>query len=273
MPELPEVQAVVDSIKPLFLSRKIIEIKNPNSYESVFATHSLEKLNGLVINKRIKNVFRKGKYILIELESGYLAVHLRMTGNFKTSSDNESDAKHISVEFILDNKKSIYYKDYRKFGRIYYFNDLNYLENKLGCEPLSKDFDYQFLKHGLSKSNSMIKSKLLDQSFIAGLGNIYVDESLWLAKIHPEKKSDTISGIKIRRLSDAIPMILKKAIEHNGTTIINFSFGNDSIGSYKEKLNVFGKTGEVCIRCKKSKIVKIFVSQRGTHFCPRCQKK
>ena len=119
----------------------------------------------------------------------------------------------------------------------------------------------------------MIKSKLLDQSFIAGLGNIYVDESLWLAKIHPEKKSDTISGIKIRRLSDAIPMILKKAIEHNGTTIINFSFGNDSIGSYKEKLNVFGKTGEVCIRCKKSKIVKIFVSQRGTHFCPRCQKK
>ena len=119
----------------------------------------------------------------------------------------------------------------------------------------------------------MIKSKLLDQSFIAGLGNIYVDESLWLAKIHPEKKSDTISVIKIRRLSDAIPMILKKAIEHNGTTIINFSFGNDSIGSYKEKLNVFGKTGEVCIRCKKSKIVKIFVSQRGTHFCSRCQKK
>ena len=273
MPELPEVQAVVDSIKPLFLSRKIIEIKNPNSYESVFATHSLEKLNGLVLNKRIKNVFRKGKYILIELESGYLAVHLRMTGNFKTSSDNESDAKHISVELILDNKKSVYYKDYRKFGRIYYFNDLNYLENKLGCEPLSKDFYYQFLEHGLSKSNSMIKSKLLDQSFIAGLGNIYVDESLWLAKIHPEKKSDTISVIKIRRLSDAIPMILKKAIEHNGTTIINFSFGNDSIGSYKEKLNVFGKTGEVCIRCKKSKIVKIFVSQRGTHFCHRCKKK
>ena len=100
MPELPEVQAVVDSIKPLFLSRKIIEIKNPNSYKSVFATHSLEKLNGLVLNKRIKNVFRKGKYILIELESGYLAVHLRMTGNFKTSSDNESDAKHISVESV-----------------------------------------------------------------------------------------------------------------------------------------------------------------------------
>ena len=88
-----------------------------------------------------------------------------------------------------------------------------------------------------------------------------------------EKKPDTIIGIKIRRLSDAIPMILKKAIEHNGTTIINFSFGNDSIGSYKEKLNVFGKTGEVCIRCKKSIIVKIFVSQRGTHFCSRCQKK
>ena len=119
MPELPEVQAVVDSIKPLFLYRKIIEIKNPNSYESVFATHSLEKLNDLVLNKRIKNVFRRGKYILIELEKGYLAVHLRMTGNFKTSSDNESDAKHISVEFTLDIKKSVFDKVVRKFGRVY----------------------------------------------------------------------------------------------------------------------------------------------------------
>ena len=130
--------------------------------------------------------------------------------------------------FVLKDKKNIYTGPWC-FLKKYKFKDF----------LINKDFDYQFLKHGLSRSKSMIKSKLLDQSFIAGLGNIYVDESLWLAKIHPEKKSDTISGIKIRRLSDAIPMILKKAIEHNGTTIINFSFGNDSIGSYKEKLNVF----------------------------------
>ena len=118
----------------------------------------------------------------------------------------------------------------------------------------------------------MIKPKLLDQQFIAGIGNIYADESLWTARIHPMEKSCNISTVKIYRLHGAIQVILKTAIGHKGTTIINFSPGDRTRGNFADYLNVFGKNREPCPRCGKS-IRKIFVGQRGTHFCPKCQKK
>ena len=272
MPELPEVQAVVNYIRPLLVNLQIARIRNPNTYFKVFATHTKDELNNLVANQTIRDVFRRGKYILIQLDNGFLAVHLRMTGNFKSQLDRNDDMRHISAQFELNNGTSLYYKDYRKFGRIYYFFDLEFLETKLGCEPLSSDFDYYYLYNGLKRSKGVIKTKLLDQSFIAGLGNIYVDESLWRAKIHPLKKCNTISKQKIKQLAISIPQILQKAIDHNGTTIINFSFGNSSIGNYKDELDVFGRTGEECKRCYQCKIKKIFVAQRGTHFCSECQR-
>ena len=171
----------------------------------------------------------------------------------------------------MQNGKELYFKDYRKFGRFYYYESLDILEKKLGCEPLSPSFDLLYLLNGLKKSRGMIKPKLLDQSFIAGLGNIYVDESLWEARIHPRKISMNIGNQKIKKLWRAIPSILKSAINYNGTTIINFSYGNKIPGGFKKYLNVFGKEGSPCPRCQ-TKLKKIFVGQRGTHYCSKCQK-
>ena len=145
------------------------------------------------------------------------------------------------------------------------------LDYKLGVEPLSSKFNYDYLLERFKISNGMIKPFLLNQKHIAGLGNIYIDECLWLSKIHPKIIASKISKPKIKILSKAIPKILTQAIEFNGTTIINFSYGNQVTGDFKQFLNVFGKQGNPCARCSTT-LKKIFVSQRGTHYCPKCQK-
>ena len=272
MPELPEVQSVANYIKPFLLHQTITTIKPLNNFTKVFDTHSYDKINELVEGKRIINVSRRGKYIIIDLDQGFICIHLRMTGQLQTQLTDQDNQKHFTAKISLQNGEKLYFKDYRKFGRFYYYESLDILENKLGREPLSSSFDLVYLLNGLKKSRGMIKPKLLDQSFIAGLGNIYVDESLWQAKIHPCKISMNISSQKIKRLWKAIPIILQSAIDFNGTTIINFSYGNKIPGGYKKYLNVFGKQGSPCPRCSE-KLKKIFVGQRGSHYCPKCQRK
>lgn len=271
MPELPEVQAVVNHYKPVFLKQKIERISNPNSYSKVFATHTLPKLNKNVGGQLIKDVFRRGKYIVLQTEKGYLCIHLRMTGQLQEGLDSFVADKHCSFAIHLNKGKTIYFKDYRKFGRLYYYSTLDTLNAKLGVEPFSTEFSFVYVAGILKKSTGMIKPLLLNQKYIAGLGNIYVDEALWLAKIHPKKKSNSISKTKVKVLTRSIPDILKKAIDFNGTTIINFSYGNEVPGDFKQFLNVFGKEGSSCPRCNRP-IKKMYVAQRGTHICPYCQR-
>ena len=272
MPELPEVQSVVNYIKPRILNQTIESIISLNDYEKVFDTLSSIKINNLLKDKTINDVWRRGKYIILDIDQAYLCIHLRMTGQLKTKLEEDDDKKHFSVQIQFKNGEKLLFKDYRKFGRFYYWKSLTPLENKLGCEPLSKSFNFNYLFSRLNQSRGMIKPLLLNQSFIAGLGNIYVDESLWKAKIHPSTPSMKISRIKIKKLHEAIPTTLQNALNYNGTTIINFSFGNSIEGGYKKYLSVFGKQGERCKRCS-TIIKKIYVCQRGTHFCPKCQKK
>ena len=271
MPELPEVQSVANYIKPFLLNQTITTIEPLNNFNRVFETHSSNEIIQLVKGKNINNVSRRGKYIIIDLDQGFLCIHLRMTGQLQTQLTNQDNKKHFTAKISMQNGKELYFKDYRKFGRFYYYESLDIIENKLGCEPLSSTFDFLYLLKGLKKSRGMIKPKLLDQSFIAGLGNIYVDESLWQARIHPRKISMNISNLKIRRLWKAIPNILRSAIDYNGTTIINFSYGNKIPGGFKKYLNVFAKEGSPCPRCN-VKLKKIFIGQRGTHYCSKCQK-
>ena len=271
MPELPEVQSVANYIKPFLLNQTISKIEPLNNFNRVFETHSSDEIIQLVKGQHINNVFRRGKYIIIDLDQGFLCIHLRMTGQLQTQLTNQDNKKHFTAKIDMQNGKELYFKDYRKFGRFYYYESLDILENKLGCEPLSPSFDLLYLLNGLKKSRGMIKPKLLDQSFIAGLGNIYVDESLWEARIHPRKISMNIGNQKIKKLWRAIPSILKSAINYNGTTIINFSYGNKIPGGFKKYLNVFGKEGSPCPRCNNN-LKKIFVGQRGTHYCSKCQK-
>ena len=272
MPELPEVHTATNSIRPFLINQRIRSIHPLNNYNRVFATHSVSRLNDLIVNQKINRVWRRGKFIVLNLDSGHLLFHLRMTGRIQPKIFQNDNTKHFTAKICLTNNTNIYFKDYRKFGRLYFYRSLALIESSLGPEPLSDAFSKQYLIGQTKSKKRMIKPFLLDQSFIAGLGNIYVDESLWLSKIHPKKPAFKISSQKLTALHSAIQFILKQAIEHNGTTIINFTYGENSTGDFRDKLNVFSRTGEPCRRCK-TNIKKIYVGQRGTHFCPRCQRK
>ena len=270
MPELPEVQTVVNYLTKHIVGKSILSINSPNKYTRVFGSCTLNECNRFLLKKHIENIRRRGKYIIFDLNQGHLLYHLRMTGKLILQLPKAEDIKYVSAKLTFDDTSELFFKDVRKFGRIYFCNKLDWLENKLGIEPLSNQFTPHWLHTHLQKKKRMMKPLLLDQSFIAGLGNIYVDEALWLAGIHPESRSSQIGKNKADSLCCGIKNILKKAIALNGTTIINFSYGQNSMGSYKEKLKIFGKENRPCPGCG-NPIKKIKVAQRGTHFCPKCQ--
>ena len=272
MPELPEVHTVTNFIRPFLLNKRIRSVRSLNNYNKVFATHSASQINKLTSNRKIKRVWRRGKFIVLDLDSGHLLFHLRMTGRIQPKILKNDNRKHFTARIRLTNNTSMYFKDYRKFGRLYFYQDLTPIEDRLGPEPLSNAFDKEYLINQTHSKKRMIKPLLLDQSFIAGLGNIYVDESLWLSKIHPKKPAFKISSQKLTALHSAIQSVLNRAIEHKGTTIINFVYGENLSGDFKKKLSVFSRVGKPCLRCK-TNIKKTYVGQRGTHFCPRCQRK
>ena len=270
MPELPEVQTVVNYLSNNVLGKTISSIKSPNNHAKTFVDGTLNDFYQFLQQKEIHKIWRRGKYIIFDLDKGYLLFHLRMTGRLILQLPSSGDIKYVSAKLTFEDGSELFFRDTRKFGRIYFCKKLDWLENKLGIEPLSSGFEAGWLHAQLKQKNRMMKPLLLDQSFIAGLGNIYVDEALWQAGIHPKSRSSQIGTKKAGSLCQAIQNILTEAITLNGTTIINFSFGQNSMGSYKEKLKIFGKTDQPCPRCG-SPIQKIKVAQRGTHFCPKCQ--
>ena len=172
----------------------------------------------------------------------------------------------------LDSRKKLIFHDTRKFGRIYLYNDLTPINERHGPEPLGKYFSVGWLHRALQQRKRNIKALLLDQSFLAGLGNIYVDESLWEAGIHPGSISNALPAARISRLHEAVQAILKAAITAKGTTIIDFSYLNGQNGRYTSQLRIFGRKGQPCITCGRD-IEKIKVAGRGTYVCSRCQKK
>ena len=271
MPELPEVQTVVNYLAPIVQGKIIHSIDSPNHYDKVFENRSAADFKKAVQGLEITRLWRRGKYIIFDLYEGYLALHLRMTGKLLPNPLHEKYTKHLSLCFNFSDQTKLYFYDYRKFGRIYFSSTLEWLEEKLGIEPLSKGFNLSWLTQSLAQRKRMMKPLLLDQSFIAGLGNIYVDEILWKSNIHPQSMSDKITKKKLLRLYNSVQTTLLDAIAYNGTTFINFSFGNNRTGEFKEKLNVFGKQGQPCLNCGE-KIQKIRVGQRGTHICNHCQK-
>jgi len=270
MPELPEVQTVVNFLKPT-LENKIIESILPEkNFSKVLVGKSPQFFKKQLNGQKITRIWRRGKYIVMDLTKGHVLVHLRMTGQLFLKNSDSENTKHIRAIFQFRDGSVLCFKDTRKFGRITFMASLAALNDRLGLEPLSEEFTSDWLSAGLKGKNRMMKALLLDQGFIAGLGNIYVDEFLWSARIHPRALSSNVSRPKSRFLHQAIITGLERAIKQKGTTIINFTFGSGSSGSYQDNLQVFGKQNLPCPRCK-TLIQKIFVSQRGTHFCPRCQ--
>jgi formamidopyrimidine-DNA glycosylase len=272
VPELPEVETVARFVAPYLVGQRIISVNPARGFEKVIATHSKTSFNKHVEGQIIRRVWRRGKYIVLDLDRGHVAIHLRMTGRLLSQLRPDDKPNHITLTMAMENGRQLFFKDYRKFGRWFYFPDLEKLNAQLGIEPLSDYFTPEWLITNLKAKNRQLKALLLDQTFIAGLGNIYVDEALWASRLHPRKISSTVGRKKTRALHSAIRSILQRAIERQGTTIINFYFGEQrSEGNFREELQVFDRTGEPCPRCDTT-IKKLRVVQRGTHICPRCQR-
>ena len=269
MPELPEVETVVLSIRDKLVGQKFtnIHVRWPKVLFNFSEKYFVEN----IIDRNIANVHRRAKFIVLSFDEDILAIHLRMTGKLYFA-DGKTDEKHISASMELDNGQQLVFEDTRKFGRFYYYQSQDILDQKLGVEPLSNFFTADWLIKNLHCKKRMIKALLLDQRIIAGLGNIYVDECLWLSRIHPETRSNKIPKKNISTLCESIRNTLQSSITAHGTTVVNFSYLNGISGKFSNQLQVFGKDGQPCFVCT-TKIKKKKVAGRGTHYCPKCQKK
>ena len=266
MPELPEVQTVVNYIKPLCVGKKLVRVKPV--WSKVLHNFN-EGFNSDFKSNEVRDVYRRAKFIIIAFDDYILAIHLRMTGKLYMKS-NKFQSKHITAVFEFEGQDSLYFEDVRKFGRVYLYDDLKVIDSKHGPEPLDSKFSLMHVRDMILHRKRNVKALLLDQSFLSGLGNIYVDESLWKSGIHPNSLASMIPNMKIKALYENIRSTLEDAIEENGTTIIDFSVNGES-GRYVNYLSIYGRNKKDCLKCK-TKIRKLKVAGRGTYICAKCQK-
>ena len=273
MPELPEVETVRRGLEKLILGKKIsnIDIRYPKMIKTDL--HEFQKeMPGQVI----QSIGRRGKYLLFYLSDKVLISHLRMEGKYFYYPDQVPERKHAHVLIHFEDGGTLVYEDVRKFGTMELLApellEAYFISKKLGPEPTEQDFDLGRFKLALKKSKKPIKSHLLDQSLVVGLGNIYVDEVLWRAKVHPARISQSLTAQEARKVHDETINVLGQAVEKGGSTIRTYTnaFGED--GTMQEFHQVYDKTGQACSRCG-AIIEKIQLGGRGTHFCPKCQRR
>ena len=272
MPEMPEVETVRRGLNAQVKGRKITKVE---IRYTPLITGDVEQFVEFVTGATITNVDRRAKFLLIHLDNGFTIIsHLRMEGRYRISADPAAIDKHSHAIFTLDNGQKMIYNDVRKFGRMQLWKTADLANNKsiakLGPEPLSKEFTFANLKPRIMRHRKDIKTVLLDQSVMSGLGNIYVDEVLWNVKVHPETPANHLSDVDIQNIIEASNVEMKKAIEAGGSTIRSYVDATGHTGNMQNSLKVYGKEGTPCPRCG-TEIVKIKVGGRGTHFCPKCQ--
>lgn len=261
MPELPEVESLVRRLEPKLLGRTIVGSRI--GWRRLVAKPGLATFQKGILNQKFLAADRRGKYLMFKLDTGHLLLHLRMSGNLTVVPSHEKRSKHEHVIISLDDGTELRFHDTRKFGRVYFVSDINQVVGKLGPEPLTIDFSDFFAR--LNSKKGVIKSLLLKQEFLAGVGNIYADESLWRSRIHPLRAASSLTPKEAKSLYTAIRKILNEAIEAQGT-----DNGDNVVPEGDYVTRVYGREGQACRRCKEE-IEKIVVGQRGTHYCPRCQ--
>jgi formamidopyrimidine-DNA glycosylase len=270
MPELPEVETIVRDLCPHVTGRTIVDVHV--DWPRIIA-HPAEDVDGFctgVRGRRIERLWRRGKFAVLDLDQGWhLLIHLRMSGRLMLAPSGM--ARHLRVILALSDGGQLYFYNQRKFGRVWLVDDPATVLGGLGPEPLAPSFTPELLSSLLRARRGMLKPLLLNQRFIAGLGNIYVDESLYLAGLHPQRTADTLTEVEIRRLHGAIQYVLRQALRHHGTTFDGiFVRPQGEEGRQQEGLRVYGQQGEPCVRCG-APVERIVVGGRGTHYCPRCQ--
>ena len=292
MPELPEVETVRRGLEQKlnnFIIKKVEVCRDSNV---AFPINKEEFIKGL-LNSLIYKWDRRGKYLIAQLKevqnenaqflvensknNGFLVVHLRMTGYFKFIENSSHPCKHTRIRFFDKNNNELRYIDVRSFGQMWWINkDLSLNKiikglGSLGPEPFSKDFDANYLKKVISKRTKSIKAILLDQTIVAGIGNIYADESLYSAGILPFREARTIKKNELIKLKESIVTVLKKSIGSGGTTFSDFRDLEGENGNFGLQTNVYRRTGKECRKCG-NLIERQKITGRSTHWCPKCQK-
>ncbi len=266
MPELPEVETIVRMLRPELVGREILSATL--FWNRTLATPSPKKFGEKIAGQKIQAVTRRAKFLILQLSTDALFIHLRMSGDLWLKNSADQPEKHDRLHLHLSDGRSLVFNDTRKFGRIWLVNDPDEIIGGLGPEPFDPSFTSQTLYESLHQRRRQLKPLLLDQSFIAGLGNIYTDEALHLSGLHPLRLSDTILMSESGRLFQAIRTVLQSGIEHNGASIDWVYRG----GNFQNYFRVYDRAGQPCPVCG-APIQRITIGQRGTHFCPNCQVK
>lgn len=274
MPELPEVETVRKTLKKLAVDKTIKDIsvfwpkiiKNPLE---------VEQFIDALIGETIVDVGRRGKFLIIYTGNFALVSHLRMEGKYGLYPKDEPFDKHTHVLFHFTDGTELRYRDVRKFGTMHLFKKGDEFKTEpligLGPEPFSEEFTVDYLAKKVAKTNRKIKTALLDQKVFVGLGNIYVDEALFRAGIHPERLANTLTKNELSLLHREIVATLSEAVKKGGSTIRSYVNSQGEIGMFQLELYAYGRNGEECKRCG-TPLEKTTVGGRGTHYCPQCQK-
>ena len=299
MPELPEVETIKNDLKEKILKKKIkkVDLRLKKIVKSSARNFALD-LEG----NNFKDIKRRGKLLIFSVgtkqrlvpTNKYLLIHLRMTGqliyqkNKKIIAGGHSDGgreeaaprlyndlpnKHTHVIFYFSDKSQLFFNDLRRFGVVKIVNEkeLEEIIDDFGIEPLEKSFSLKVFKDIIGNKSGNVKAFLLNQKYVAGIGNIYADEILFEAKILPNRKIDSLKVGEIKAIYQAIKKILKKAVKHRGTTFNSYTDARGQKGNFTKFLKVYKREGERCLRCKKGIIQKIKIAGRGTRYCDKCQ--
>lgn len=273
MPELPEVETVKRNLKEYLIGRKIINVKI--NYDNIIEYPKKEEFIAQLNQEEILDIKRRGKWLIFVLDKYFLLSHLRMEGKFNLKSPSCFINPHEHIIFSLDNNIELRYQDIRKFGKMLLIpkDKINLIGpiNTLGYEPWEEKLTVDYLKSKYHNKSTKIKTSLLDQSIIAGIGNIYADEILFLSKINPTKKVSELTLEELNKIIINTRKVLEEAIKQKGSTIRSYTSVNGVHGTFQDKLLVHTKENKPCPICQ-TKIMKIKVNQRGTYYCPNCQK-
>jgi len=273
MPELPEVETIARKLRPILTGYVITRVDV--LWERTIDRPAADGFCNMTVGMKVMRVGRRGKFMRVEFETGkILLVHLRMSGKFaiRTAGEGPGEDKHTRVRMQLDNGTWVIYIDPRKFGRFYLVDDADEVLGALGPEPLAENFTAAWLTDHLTGRRGEIKPLLLNQRFIAGLGNIYVSEALWQAGIHPQRVAGTLTGGEVQRLHAAIISVLRQGIENGGTSLDDrqYVYPDGKLGQHQHYLQVYDRAGDQCPRCGYA-LERIVQGQRSTYFCPVCQ--
>jgi formamidopyrimidine-DNA glycosylase len=274
LPELPEVETTARGLRSRIVGSRVVSVGCVD-WPRMLPNTSKAELRAVLRHLRVTSVDRRGKYLLVGLEEDrWLAIHRKMSGNLLLRPAEAPPEPHTHLEVGFDDGTVLRFVDARKFGRVYLFGSTveldSFLAERLGPDSLV-DLNEALLAEKIRGRRGRIKSLLLDQAFLAGVGNLYADEALWEARLHPLRAADSLSKGEVRRLAQALKQVLTLGVERRGTSLSNYRDADDVPGDNQGFLNAYGRESQPCPRCA-TPIKRILIGQRSSFFCPRCQR-